>query len=212
MVLGSPTGAASSNAALFREIESHRGYLVRFALAKLRDAEQAEEAVQETLLAALSGAESFARESSLRTWLTGILKFKIVDTQRRLITERQRFVDAPGEETEALSDPQWFDQFFDSTGHWNTRFGDWARPDVALEQKKLFEVFERCLEKLPPTAARVFFQREVIGEDTGEICKAEGISASNCWVILHRARVSLRACLERNWFAHAHGNAKEDGS
>lgn len=206
------TDIASSKAVLFCEIESHREYLLRFALAKLRDADQAEEAVQETLLAALSGADSFARESSLRTWLTGILKFKIIDTQRQLIIQRQRFVDPPGEDAEALADPQWFDQLFDSTGHWRARFGDWGQPDVALEQKKLFEVFERCLEKMPPAAARIFFQREVIGDDTDEICKAEGISTSNCWVILHRARVSLRACLESNWFAHADDTAEEDRS
>ncbi len=203
MSIDSSDELCNLKAAFFREIESHRSYLMRFALAKLRDAEQAEEAVQETLLAALNAADGFAGEAAVRTWLTGILKFKIIDTQRRLSIERERFVEPPKDNGDELADPHWFDQLFDATGHWHTRFGEWGQPDTALDQKKLFEVFERCMEKMPPTAARVFFQREVIGEDTEEICKVEGISTSNCWVILHRARVSLRECLERNWFARA---------
>jgi RNA polymerase sigma-70 factor, ECF subfamily len=195
----------SESAALFREIESHRRYLLRYALAKLRDGELAEEAVQETLLSALNGADGFAGDASLRTWLTSILKFKIIDCQRRLTAERERFVDVGKHDTDLddASNTDWFDQFFDATGHWGTQFADWAQPHAALEQKKLFEVFEQCMDKLPPTAARVFLQREVMGEETEEICKAADITPSNCWVILHRARVSLRECLEINWFGQA---------
>jgi RNA polymerase sigma-70 factor, ECF subfamily len=203
MEVGSSGASASNKSAFFLEIESQRSYLLRFAMAKLRDTDQAEEAVQETLLAALNGADSFAGDASLRTWLTGILKFKIIDCQRRLSSERERFVEPASEDADDAANPQWFDQFFDATGHWTTKFGEWGQPDAALEQKKLFEAFESCLGKLPPAAARVFFQREVIGDDTEEICKVEGISSSNCWVILHRARVSLRECLERNWFGPA---------
>jgi RNA polymerase sigma-70 factor, ECF subfamily len=203
MEVHSSGASANNKSALFLEIESQRSYLLRFAMAKLRDTDQAEEAVQETLLAALNGADSFAGDASLRTWLTGILKFKIIDCQRRLTTERGRFVEPASDDADDAANPQWFDQFFDATGHWTTKFGEWGQPDAALEQKKLFEAFERCMEKLPPAAARVFFQREVIGDDTEEICKVEGISSSNCWVILHRARVSLRECLERNWFGKA---------
>lgn len=206
MELHSSGAAGANKPQFFLDIESHRSYLLRFALAKLRDGDNAEEVVQETLLAALTSADSFAGDASLRTWLTGILKFKIIDCQRRLSSERERFVEPAGDNAEDVADPQWFDQFFDASGHWTTKFGEWGQPDAALEQKKLFEAFERCLEKMPPAAARVFFQREVIGDDTEEICKAEGISASNCWVILHRARVSLRECLERNWFGQTGKN------
>jgi RNA polymerase sigma-70 factor, ECF subfamily len=194
------TNPTSENAAFFREIESHRSYLLRYALAKLRDSELAEEAVQEALLSALNGADGFAGESSLRTWLVSILKFKIIDCQRRLSTERERYVDTSSHDADGAAETDWFDQFFDSTGHWSTQFGEWVQPHAALEQKELFAVFERCMDNLPPTTARVFLQREVIGEDREEICKAEVISTSNCWVILHRARVSLRECLELNWF------------
>ena len=188
-------------AVLFAEIESHRSYLMRFAVAKLRDAQQAEEVVQEALLAALDGVGGFSGQSSLRTWLTSILKFKIIDFQRRVISERAHFVVQPDEADSA--DPDWLERMFDDTGHWNPRLGEWANPDGALEQKQFFEMFERCLDKLPKAAGRVFFKREVMGVDTDTICKEEDISASNCWVMLHRARLALRECLDRNWFQEA---------
>jgi RNA polymerase sigma-70 factor (ECF subfamily) len=190
--------ASKNNRHLFAEVESHRGYLIRFATAKLRDADQAEEVVQEALLAALDGIASFSGQSALRTWLTSILKFKIIDFQRRVISERSHFVSAMDEDDSA--DPEWLDRLFDDTGHWRMKFSEWPNPDEALQEKEFFEVFERCMDKLPKAASRVFFKREVMGIDTDDICKEEEISTSNCWVILHRARVSLRECLERNWF------------
>ena len=188
---------------LFAEVESHRGYLLRFATAKLRDADQAEEVVQEALLSALDGVGGFAGQSSLRTWLTSILKFKIIDFQRRVISERAHFAAAPREDDSA--DPEWMERMFDDTGHWNPRLGEWANPDGALEQKQFFEAFERCMDKLPKAAGRVFFKREVMGVDTDEICKEEQISASNCWVMLHRARLALRECLNQSLFQAGNG-------
>ena len=187
--------------ALFADVETHRSYMLRFATAKLRDAEQAEEVVQEALLAALDGIGNFSGQSALRTWLTSILKFKIIDFQRRVISERAHFASAPQEDDS--TDPEWFNKMFDDTGHWHPRLSVWANPDGALEQKQFFEVFERCMDKLPTTASRVFFKREVMGIDTEEICKEESITASNCWVMLHRARLALRECLDRNWFQGA---------
>ena len=164
--------------------------MLRFATAKLRDTDQAEEVVQEALLAALDGIESFSGQSALRTWLTSILKFKIIDFQRRVISERAHFASAP--EDDDSFDPECFDKMFDDTGHWQPRLSAWANPDGALEQKQFFEVFERCLDKLPGAAGRVFFKREVLGMETDDICKEESITSSNCWVMLHRARVALR--------------------
>ncbi|HEX4859412.1 MAG TPA: sigma-70 family RNA polymerase sigma factor [Usitatibacteraceae bacterium] len=187
--------------AAFAEIESHRPYLMRFALAKLRDGAQAEEVVQEALLAALESIGSFAGQSSLRTWLTSILKFKIIDFQRRVVAERAQFACAPDED--AGADPDWMDRMYDATGHWSPRLAEWTDPDGALEQRQFFEVFERCMDKLPKSTARVFFKREVMGCETEEICKEEGITSSNCWVMLHRARLALRECLDRNWFQGA---------
>ena len=191
--------------ARFAEIESHRPYLVRYALSQLRDPVLAEEAVQEALLAGLEGIARFDGRSTLRTWLTSILRFKVIDIQRRQVAERAH-VDID-EERLADEHEAWLDDMFDETGHWKSPPQAWNDPEAALEQQRFWEAFERCLAGLPATASRVFFKREVLGEDTPAICKDEGITSSNCWVILHRARIALRNCLERNWFGReaAHG-------
>lgn len=189
----------------FAEIESHRPYLVRYALAQLRDGQLAEETVQEALLAALEGIAGFSGKSTLRTWLTSILRFKIVDLQRRLVSERSR-MESPDPWAEG-DEEAWLDELFDETGHWRDPPATWGDPQACLEQSRFWETFERCLGRLPDAAGRVFFKREVIGEDTPAICKDEGITATNCWVILHRARISLRMCLEVHWF----GGEARDG-
>lgn len=189
----------------FAEIESHRPYLLRYALSQLRDGQLAEEAVQEALVAALESVGTFGGKSSLRTWLTSILRFKVIDLQRRAAAERQHFEAADfaaSSENEA-----WLDELFDDTGHWRVPPQPWSDPEAALEQRRFWEVFERCLDALPKAAGRVFFKREILGEDTGAICKDERITPSNCWVILHRARLALRACLEKSWFAEEARNA-----
>ena len=182
----------------FADVESHRGYLVRYARAQLRDAEQAEEVVQEALLAALEGLEGFSGKSALRTWLTAILRFKIIDLQRALTAERaQRLV--PQDEIESAE--SFFDDLYVADGHRVTPAETWQQPDKALEQKAFFAALERCMDNLPPTTGRVFFKRDVLGHDTDTICKEEGITASNCWVMLHRARLGLRECLNQTWFS-----------
>ena len=182
----------------FAEIEGHRPYLLRYALAQLRDGELAEEAVQEALLAALESVATFGGRSSLRTWLTSILRFKVIDLQRRAVSER-----AQVELTDFAASPDdegWLDDLFDATGHWRQAPQAWSDPEAALEQRRFWEAFERCLDRLPAAGGRVFFKREILGDETEAICKDEGITASNCWVILHRSRLALRSCLEKNWF------------
>ncbi len=190
----------------FAEIESHRPYLVRYALAQLRDRELAEEAVQEALVAALEGVGRFDGRSALRTWLTSILRYKVIDLQRRAIADRARLevTDFAAE----TGDEAWMDDLFDDTGHWRDAPQSWSNPEAALEQRRFWAAFEQCLDRLPVAGGRVFFKREVMGEETRSICDSEGITESNCWVILHRARLSLRACLEKTWFG---GEARGDG-
>ena len=178
------------------EIESHRGYLLRVAVLQLRDRESAEDAVQETLLAALTGQRSFTGKSTLKTWLTGILKHKVVDTIRK--RQRQPIATASFDEELDLDD---FDALFKSNGGWETPPADWGDPESALNQRQFFDVMDFCLEKLPENTGRVFMMREVMELETDEICKELRITANNLWVILYRARVSLRQCLEQNWFA-----------
>lgn len=135
--------------ARFAEIEGHRPYLVRYARAQLRDAQAVEEVVQEALLAALEALGSFQGQSTLRTWLTSILRFKIADHQRRAVQERARFEDAGGVDGEA-----WLDELFDETGHWRDPPQAWADPEAAFEQRRFREVFERCLGRVPGSGGR----------------------------------------------------------
>ena len=182
----------------FAEIEGHRPYLLRYALAQLRDGQLAEEAVQDCLVAALEGISGFGGKSSLRTWLTSILRFKVIDLQRRAVADRSR-LEATDFGAEA-GEEGWLDELFDETGHWRDPPQAWNDPEAAFEQVRFWETFERCLGRLPAMGGRVFFKREIAGEETETICKDENITPSNCWVILHRARLQLRACLEANWF------------
>ena len=177
-----------------RQLEDQRPYLLRYALLQLRDAEAAEDAVQETLLAALAGDAAYAGRSSLRTWLTGILNHKIVDALRRARREQPLGADDAGAELAEL------DALFVADGHWRDPPAGWDDPDRALEQKQFFAALELCLERLPARTARAFLMREHLGLETDEICKELAISATNCWVMLYRARVTLRQCLEATWF------------
>jgi len=165
---------------------------VRFATLQLRNADAAEDAVQEALLAALAGESNFAGRSNLRTWLTGILKHKIVDAIRRQSRERP----AAEPENEATE----FDALFDKRGHWEESPGPWPQPEGALEQKQFRAALEQCLQGLPERTAQAFMMREHLGFDTAEICKELGITPTHCWVMLYRARMALRRCLEMNWF------------
>jgi len=176
------------------ELEQHRPYLIRFALLQLRDRNAAEDAVQETLLAALQGADRFGGQSTVRTWLIGILKHKVIDQIRKAARERPLEASAEDSDTENL------DAFFLDDGHFLEPPGEWDSPERALEERRFFEALERCMAALPRNTAKVFTMREVMGLETEEICKELGISSSNCWVLIYRARMALRACLERTWF------------
>lgn len=175
------------------QIEALRPYLLRFASLQLRDAAAAEDAVQETLLAALAGESRFAGRANLRTWLTGILKHKIVDAIRRQARE-------PRLPDEAADDAEEFDALFRRNGHWAERPAGWADPDGALEQAQFFRALELCLERLPARTGRAFMMREHLGLETPEICKELEITPTHCWVMLYRARMTLRECLQQTWF------------
>ncbi|MEO6749562.1 MAG: sigma-70 family RNA polymerase sigma factor [Casimicrobiaceae bacterium] len=178
------------------DCESHRSYLLRVAQLQLRDRDAAEDAVQETLLAALTAKAGFSGKSTLKTWLTGILKHKIVDTIRR--RQREPLLMASLEDETDLDD---FDPLFKSNGGWDTPPANWGDPVAALDRRQFFDIVDFCLERLPANTGRVFMMREVMELESEEICKELRITANNLWVILYRARVSLRLCLEQNWFA-----------
>jgi RNA polymerase sigma-70 factor (ECF subfamily) len=178
-----------------REIQQHRAYLLRYALLQLRDHELAQDVVQETLLAALEGRARFSGNSSPKTWLTGILKHKIIDAIRRKSREQPLIAD----EDEA-TESRVVDAAFKSDGHWQQMPANWGNPVEALENRKFWEIFELCSRLMPPRTARVFMLREVMELTTEEICQELAITPTNLWVMLHRARLALRECLEIKWF------------
>lgn len=181
---------------LHAQLEAMRPQLVRFAQLQLRNEALAEDAVQDALMAVLEKPDSFRGQSSLRTWVTGILKFKIIDSLR--LASRERQVDSMDDE----SGDDAIDALFLADGHTREMPRQWGDPDATLEQKDFFRVLEVCVDKLPAQAARIFMMREWLELETDEICKELAISASNLWVILYRARLRLRECLDLNWFGN----------
>ena len=168
--------------------------LLRFARLQLRSDAAAEDAVQAALLAAVEGAKGFAGTASVKTWVFSILRNKIVDELRRRAREPE-LARVPNEEGRELED-----DLFVADGHWAEPPSPWASPESALEQSQFWAVFEACLEVLPAKPGRAFMMREFLGLTTEEICKELKITTSNCWVLLHRARLGLRECLSLNLF------------
>ena len=175
------------------QVEALRPQLLRFARSQLRNDAWAEDAVSDTLLAALEKPDAFAGASQLKTWLVGVLKHKVIDQLRRHTREATVLTTEDGEDLD--------ESLFDRTGHWTDKPQDWGSPEAACGQRQFFEVLEACCEHLPAAQGRVFMMREWLELDTEEICKELQISSTNLWVLLHRARLRLRECLQQRWFA-----------
>lgn len=179
-------------------LDRHGNALYRYALLRLRSRHAAEDAVQETFVAALAQSaghgSAYQGRSNERTWLIGILRHKVIDQLRRLSRE------SGGPPLDASS-PAW-EEFFDRRGRWRLKPGDWGPatsdndPHRQLERGEARAILAQCLEAMPPRLARVFMLREADGVPSEEICKVFDISATNLWTLLHRARVRLRHCLD----------------
>lgn len=180
-------------------VDVYGDYLYRFALSRLRDEVAAEDAVQETFLAALKARDTFAGASSEKTWLVGILKNKIIDYFRKMSRE------VPLDLSDEL--PYEREQMMAQSGmrkdHWDieNRLGpsDWGNPSEMLEKKEFWAILERCLDMLPKKMARVFALRELEETATDELTKLLQITESNLFVMLHRARAQMRRCIELKW-------------
>ena len=172
-----------------------RPRLVAFARLQLRDATAAEDAVQETLLTAFEKSATFEGRSEFETWVFGILKYKILDQLRQ---QRRQGTWQPLDQD---LDDDTLDRLFQQDGHWQSaaRPSHWGEPEYVLENQRFWQVFDACLIALPESIARVFTLRELMGLSTTDICKEIGITETNCWVILHRARLRLRECLDHGW-------------
>lgn len=181
------------------QLSAERKHLYLYAMIKLRDPDLAEDAVQETLIAALEALPTFKGRSALRTWLVAILRNKIAD----LVQARSRLVFTQGDDEDSPDDG--LDSLFDREGMWHkaVRPRAWEDPEGALQQQQFWTVFEFCLRRLPAKTAEVFTLREVFGEAIEAICKNLGITATNCSVMLYRARMRLRTCLDEKWFSGA---------
>jgi RNA polymerase sigma-70 factor (ECF subfamily) len=176
------------------ELAALRPSLLAIARLQLRNDAWAEDAVSETLIAALEGARDFAARSQFKTWVVGILKHKIIDQFRR--AQREVSADAAVESGVVET----FDELFAADGHRAAMPLDWGDPQGNVERTQFFDVLQACVDHLPASLARVFMLREWLEYETAEICKELGITTTNCFVMLFRARMRLRECLEMNWF------------
>ena len=180
-----------------RWVDEHGDYLFHYALSRVREPARAEDFVQEALLGGLRSADRYQGRSSERTWLTGILKNKLLDHFRKSgretnFTDLEFFAE---EEDRAFENQEYPD-------HWNSASApsEWDQAGDALDREQFWRVFHQCSGKLPERIARVFLLREVDGMSGEEICSSLNITPNNLWVMLHRARLALRACLQLNWF------------
>jgi RNA polymerase sigma-70 factor (TIGR02943 family) len=179
-----------------QQLVALRDYLMRFARLQLRNDAWAEDAVSETLLAALAKPQAFEARSQLKTWLVGILKHKIIDTLR----QRQREVVLDNGSDDDNADP--LDHMaFKKDGHFAEKPAEWGNPERDMQSRQFFAVLEACTEKLPPAQGRLFLMREWLELSSEDICKELSLTPTNLYVQLHRARLRLRECLELNWFA-----------
>lgn len=182
-------------------LDEHGAYLYRFAYGKLHDTHKCEEAVQETLLAAFQARHSFAGNgTAIRTWLTGILKHKIIDMIRKDSRE-----ESSGDQHGERDENETYEHQFIEDGHWREPALDWGRPEDILSSRQFMKVLQHCIDGLPAKLARLFWLREIMEEETDTICTEMTISPNNLWTMLYRARMGLRQCLERHDLGRAPG-------
>lgn len=191
-----PPNLAQPTLLLPEELASFWDDMIRFARLHLREESLAEDAVQDSMAAALEGLGKFKKRAQFKTWVFAILKNKIIDIMR----DRRRLDNI----TTAIDEipDEAIDDLFDEEGCWNAdaRPSNWGNPEQCLSSQQFWRVFELCLNRLPENTGRIFMMREMLGFETDEICEELHISSSNCWVVLHRARMTLRICLNERWF------------
>ncbi len=185
-------------------VGEHGDILFRYALLRLRDPGAAEEVVQETFLAGLKSKDSFSGRSSERTWLVGILKHKIVDYIRKRSRERPT---AGADAASTLDNME--SEVFDDKGHWKPGSAKWLTdPDSVQNRGEIREAIGECIDELPGKQADAFTLRELEDINSKEVCKLLGITETNLWVMLHRARLKLRGCLADNYDEELGDDAK----
>jgi RNA polymerase sigma-70 factor (ECF subfamily) len=171
-------------------LEQYGDQLFAYARARVADDHEAEELVQETFLAAFKNQDQFAGRASPGTWLTAILRHKLINHYRRESRRPTTSHETPIEEI-----------LFDERGIWKVTLGAWPkRPEREMERAEFWQVFRNCLQKLPKRIAEVFVLRVLDDMSSEMICKELNVSPANLGVRLHRARLGLRTCLGKHWF------------
>ncbi|RYY53623.1 MAG: sigma-70 family RNA polymerase sigma factor [Chitinophagaceae bacterium] len=186
------TGVRIADPALW--VANYADALYGYAQARITNPDQARDLVQETFLSALENLAGFEGRSSELTWLTAILKHKIIDHYRRQSARLVR-------NTQSMEEMDEADFFEITTGHWTAAAspGRFSSGSDMASQKELTAVLQMCMEKLPGLWLSVFTLRHMQEESSETICVHLKITPANFWVIMHRAKVSLRACIQKNW-------------
>jgi RNA polymerase sigma-70 factor (ECF subfamily) len=176
-----------------RWVELYADVLFRQALLRLGHVEDAQDVVQETLLAAMRGVRDRVRVHSEKAWLLGIMKHKVLDQLRRRYRQPSTLA---GDDLEKLEQAQF--ESGEGVAHWHAKAAprNWADPERRLEQGEFAAALRVCLRRLPDRHARAFILRELDGVETDRLCAELNLSAGNLFVMLHRARLALRRCLE----------------
>lgn len=173
-------------------ISEYSDYLFNYTISRVNDREMAQDLVSETFLAGLKSMSNFKGEASERTWLISILKRKIIDYYRKINSNKGKAEVRMSYNNEADAEGDWLEERvadpFDKTA------------EDKLENSELGNAIHECLGKLPQKQADVFKMKTILGYDTETICNDLNITASNLWVIIHRARTALADCMEKNWF------------
>jgi len=180
-----PNGLVHGRRYSVDELSQHRPALVRFARRKVRDEALAEDAVQDAMLAAVASLERFQGQSSLKTWLIGILNHKIQDVFRR----ETRYVSMSGDDDE----PDSLDRISSSSGLGFDWADDSTDPMRAVANARMRAALEREIDVMPENLKTVFRMQALEGMATSEVCEKLSITEANCWVRLHRARKHLAA-------------------
>lgn len=172
-------------------ITLYSDYLFNYTITRVSDREIAKDLVQDTFVAGLNSMKNFKGQASERTWLISILKRKVIDHYRKKNSNKGKAevrMSYSGDENE----------------------GDWLEERVAdpfdktaedtLENSELGDAIYDCLDKLPQKQAQVFKMKTILNYETEAICNELNITASNLWVIVHRARTAMADCMKTNWF------------
>ncbi|MEM6278029.1 MAG: sigma-70 family RNA polymerase sigma factor [Verrucomicrobiota bacterium] len=171
---------------------TYRDYLIRFALQRVSDYGTAEDLVQDTFLSGWNARASFRGDCTERTWLTGILRNKIIDHYRK--TGRRPSVlttDLDGSAFEEGDTFSWIDQQPDNSST--------NRPEAETEKHEFLHDLEKAVTHLPDKMGRAYEMRELRGLSTEQITNELGISKANLWVLIHRAKQTLSEQLDSEW-------------